>query len=454
MNSLRPSRYTLLFRVPNEQRTLLYNTMTNSIAAINYGIERIGELQGLPAAIKENLHSLGFLVPSTRDERGLLTVTAENIRHDTSALKLALVTGYQCNLSCKYCFVKDVWRTWGRNVPRTVLGRRIIDRLVLFLSTIRRGTDYEKILVDFVGLGEPLLHRKTILNILTSIRSFSRTNNIDVSFFIVTNGTMLTQGLIDDLKSFAPIIQISIDGDRSFHDNLRPYKSGAGTYDRIFRSLRLLEKNRMDYSVRINVNEKTPDHVDRFLSEMRSTIRRSAVISLFPVLPGSAKAHYPFCLTGKKMTSALILTADKVMEHGFLLSVPLMFRPIPCHGCSSMSYAVDMSGDIFPCEGVVGNMSLRRGSLTKRGELVPKGGWDDVPDTICSRCVLKPCCGGICPSWKYFGFSADTCQKDPDYIIHLLKVHICRSYPDWVDASMLKKWRQVAPIMDQENKTC
>ncbi len=64
---------------------------------------------------------------------------------------------------------------------------------------------------------------------------------------------------------------VSLDGPREVHDALRPYKSGAGSYDAILRRVRplLARQRRMQVSARVTV---TPRNL-QLASDARRTRR-------------------------------------------------------------------------------------------------------------------------------------------------------------------------------------
>jgi uncharacterized protein len=85
-----------------------------------------------------------------------------------------------------------------------------------------------------------------------------------------TNGTLLTDEWCEFLAEHDFLIGISIDGPRPLHDAFRVNKRGEGTFDKVMRGVRLLQKHGVEYNVLTTVNRvngEYPLEVYRFLRD-------------------------------------------------------------------------------------------------------------------------------------------------------------------------------------------
>ncbi len=85
-----------------------------------------------------------------------------------------------------------------------------------------------------------------------------------------TNGTLLNDEWCEFFKANDYLIGISIDGPRDLHDAYRLDKGGRGTFDKVMRGVRLLQKHGVEYNVLTTVNRVNGDHpleVYRFLRD-------------------------------------------------------------------------------------------------------------------------------------------------------------------------------------------
>ena len=95
---------------------------------------------------------------------------------------------------------------------------------------------------DFLG-GEPLLNVRTILESAQRRFYFCRGRGVDYSFTITTNGTLITESAISDMKKVGLSgIRVSLAGPKEIHDRLRPGSKGEPTYSRIVSKLRLVSE--------------------------------------------------------------------------------------------------------------------------------------------------------------------------------------------------------------------
>ena len=438
-----PSRYLILLLPAEEERTVLFHSVHGTIAAINCRLDKMQDILDLPRIVLDQLISRGFVVSSDIDETSQITRIIQSTENDESTLRLSLITSYACNLKCPYCFVPPVWAGWSRKIPTKTMSNDTIELIIKFIDSIQAATHFSRITVDLVGLGEPLLYPDIIVQIMNRIADYAHSANINSSFLIISNGTLITEDILLQLKQFRPVFQISIDGDRSHHNKQRPFKSGIGSYDRIMTTLNYLALHDVAFSVRINVTENTITHLDGLLADLKNIADRHIPISLAPVIPASADANASICRKKATVTASVASVARKASCNGFTIVLPPVGRPTACNGSTKLSYAIDMFGDVYPCEGVVGNLSLRLGTLPILKHNVLTGGWGSNTNSMCIACTLLPACGGICPSWKHFGFPSNECNIDSNALLSQIKLYLSYCYPDWFEITSLDTWSTI-----------
>src|SRR5262249_58128496 len=99
--------------------------------------------------------------------------------------------------------------------------------------------DGGKAVLAFLG-GEPLSNRAVVTATTERAAALAKRRGIALSFSITTNGTLLTQADADFFEAHGFAVTVSLDGPREAHDRLRPYRNGAGSFDRIMRNVRPL----------------------------------------------------------------------------------------------------------------------------------------------------------------------------------------------------------------------
>jgi len=114
-----------------------------------------------------------------------------------------------CNYRCRYCYAK--WEGGGRELlhdSSRVLN--LIDELEAFFSPgnhsnpLRQNMSWSNIRLNLAG-GEPLLYQEALLRVLEYVR------NKGIAASIITNGSLLTDTLIDRLAPLVSMLGLSLD---------------------------------------------------------------------------------------------------------------------------------------------------------------------------------------------------------------------------------------------------
>src|SRR5665647_1485162 len=190
---------------------------------------------------------------------------------------MAKAIGPACNLRCSYCYYLDKKSL----SPQNSSNRMSIDTLEKFTEQYINAQPINQVLFTWHG-GEPLLmsidyYQKAI----QFQKIYGRNKQIDN--VLQTNGTLLTDEWCQFFKENNFLIGISIDGPRELHDSYRVDKGGQGTFERVIRGLRLLQKHGVDYNVLTTINRTNAEYpleVYRFLRDEA----RTSWIQFIPVV--------------------------------------------------------------------------------------------------------------------------------------------------------------------------
>ena len=177
-------------------------------------------------------------------------------------------TGAICNLGCSYCFFLDKELLYEGD--RFRMSDEMLDTYIKSLIDMHRVPNVN---IAWQG-GEPTLmgldfYRKSI-----EIAEKYRKPGMSFLHTMQTNGTLLNDEWCEFFAENDFLIGISIDGPRELHDAYRVTKSGEGTFDKVMRGLRLLQKHQVEYNVLTTVNHVNgsyPLEVYRFLRDDAGT---------------------------------------------------------------------------------------------------------------------------------------------------------------------------------------
>ena len=177
---------------------------------------------------------------------------------------LAKPTGAICNLGCSYCFFLDKEELYEGS--RFHMSDEVLDR---YIKQLIDAHSSPVVTVAWQG-GEPTLMGVDFYRRAIEVQERYRKPGTSFENTIQTNGTLLTDEWCEFLKENEYLVGISIDGPQPLHDINRVNKRGEGTFDKVMRGLRLLQKHEVDYNVLTTVNAVNgafPLEVYRFLRD-------------------------------------------------------------------------------------------------------------------------------------------------------------------------------------------
>ena len=196
-----------------------------------------------------------------------------------------LFTTNRCNLNCKYCYEKN--RT-GDMSEETM--KQSIDWLINQHDERIRSRPDQEIALTFFG-GEPLLNFPVVKYGIDYAYKKYKEDGLKVGLYILSNGTILTDEMIDYFqevlrrKGLSFFIQVSLDGCKESHDKNRIFaNSDKGSFDKIIENTSRLSKIMPNLIIRQTV---VPENVRNLSRDFSSLINTGAKIcNLTPIVEG------------------------------------------------------------------------------------------------------------------------------------------------------------------------
>lgn len=149
-----------------------------------------------------------------------------------------------CNLTCKYCLYRN--SSCFRKPSNVNLDLHLAKRAIDYVYNLIKDREDRKFLVGLYG-GEPLLNFRTLKAIVEYSKAMF--SHWDIRFNMTTNGTLLTDDIIDYLISNDFSILVSLDGPKQVHDAKRVFSNGDGTFDIICKNLNKIAKRNINYYI-------------------------------------------------------------------------------------------------------------------------------------------------------------------------------------------------------------
>ncbi len=193
----------------------------------------------------------GFL--SDKKYKNILHPASKSLENilDSALQKITLQVTQQCNLRCEYCIYSgDAGNYRNRTHQNKKMSLEMAKKGIDFL--IAHSQDSNKLNVGFYG-GEPLLEFELIKKCILYAKE--QAEGKDISFYITTNATLLTEEIIKYLYENDIMLTISLDGPKEIHNKNRKFAgSGAGSFDKIMENLETLKERYPDYLNKIMFN--------------------------------------------------------------------------------------------------------------------------------------------------------------------------------------------------------
>ena len=147
---------------------------------------------------------------------------------------LELCVTHACNLACRYCYGS---REGEACDPGLLYGA---SKANMSVETAKAGVDalfarsgtLKEVRIVFFG-GEPFLNLALVREVTAYAEARAAETGKRVRFSAVTNGTTLTQEVMELVRTHRIHLQISMDGPPEVHDANRAFRNGHGSYQAV-----------------------------------------------------------------------------------------------------------------------------------------------------------------------------------------------------------------------------
>lgn len=169
----------------------------------------------------------------------------------------------RCNLHCDYCYVYELADQSWRTKP-TIMSAQVVEAAARRIGEHAAAHDLDEVRVIFHG-GEPLLAGADFLRSTVGTVRDHLPACVRAGFGMQSNGTLLTDDMIDVCADAGISIGISLDGDRAANDRHRLHRDGASSYDEVLGAIRRLqERNPRLFTGLLCTIDLTNDPVETF----------------------------------------------------------------------------------------------------------------------------------------------------------------------------------------------
>jgi uncharacterized protein len=384
-------------------------------------------------AVEQVLESLDLLAPPFVDHTPLTSPPLH---------ALSLAVAQKCNLGCTYCYASQGGFGGAAKNMSWETARRSVELLV------RGAEPGARLNLAFLG-GEPLANREVIRAATERAADLANERGVAIGFSITTNGTLLTADDAEFFERHGFAVTVSLDGMREDHDRQRPFKSGAGSFDRIMERVRpLLQLQRnMQVSVRATAtpgSSRLRESLDYFLESGFHSVGFSPVLraptgqgefgarDFSQLLEAMVECGAEFerrIGRGESYAFANLVNALNEIHRG-------THRPYPC-GAGAGYLGVSAEGDLAACHRFVGDQEGRLGDLVRGIDRAGQNRWlaerHVHTQSPCGDCWARYLCSGGCHH-EVIARGRTACDYIRGWLHYCLQAYsrVLRSHPAWL----------------------
>ncbi len=353
----------------------------------------------------------GFLrSPDEADHR-----PAPPLRKRRGIRHLELMVTHGCNMGCRYCYGAYGEAGWS-DAPH-LYGSQSKG---MSLETALRGVDFlfresgtnRDLSLIFFG-GEPLLELNLIRRIVPYVRQREAETGKTVSLSLSTNGTLLSEKVVEFLVANRIGCQVSIDGGKEVQDRNRPLRGGMASYDRMLPGVqRLIEARPGRVRARATVAHdevQVVEIVEHLLGLGFGSVHAEPAVGGPEGMAVSESDVRAIMCQNEKLAGNLVesVRADRRLDYANLVRFVRQTRVVRerlayyC-GAARTYLALSQDGAFYPCHRFVGMDDYRMGDLENGLDLRLQD--RILALTVDARATCKDCwaryfCGGGC--WKH-----------------------------------------------------
>jgi uncharacterized protein len=253
-------------------------------------------------------------------------ISDERLQQEFKKLRqIQFETTQSCNLRCKYCIYSPYYY-YRRNYSKDTLNFQTARKSLDYIYNIIKDRYEKHIAISFYG-GEPLLNFKTIKEIVEYVKE--KFIDWEIDFHITTNGTLLSDQIIDFFYKYCFYILISLDGPKEIHDSKRIFPNGKGSFELVLKSLKkILLKNESYYKKNVSFSavwsyDLSIKKIYDFFSRNELTNKNKIWINPVISLHNDYFIKYPFNKekTREEFKDVISLIGDRIKSNKNLMPV-------------------------------------------------------------------------------------------------------------------------------------
>ena len=351
----------------------------------------------------------GFLINTEIDEiKNVKELVKKIDTENETSYQLTINPTMNCNFKCWYCYETHI-KASKMSQDTIISVTKFVDNLLIEKENL------EYFHLSWFG-GEPLLYfDKTVLPLLQNIYPKMIDKKISFSSGFTTNGLLINQKMLNSCKEFGVNhFQITLDGHRERHNQVRYISKDKGSYDEIVKNIILCLKNKLYVAVRLNVSEETIETLPNIIEDFIKTTKIEKKYLNF--------SFHEVWQEKKDIHSDIQSIVDLFRATGFntfYKGVNLDTVRNSCYADKKNHATLNYNGEVFKCTARDFESKSKEGDLDENGVIVWNKKYEErmsskFKNPPCMKCSILPICNGGCSQQAIEHKGVDYCIHDFD----------------------------------------
>jgi len=325
---------------------------------------------------------------------------------------LNLIISQDCNLKCIYCYAEH--GTYGCN-------KKFMDINTAKLSVDKLFNKNFNNSIVFFG-GEPFLN----FPLIKELDSYLTNIGLKVKYMAITNGTVITDEIIDFINKKFSHLCISLDGTKEINDQQR-YGNVESVHDRVIETITKLKQRNYAIIIRSVATKKSIGRLTNLVEYLSSLDVDSIGFEPVQLIDRDSNIYISdenfikyikelSNIHGQKIQDLANGNSDAFMSYIYYilrLIVTKTRNPRMCSGGREF-ITIAANGDVYPCHMFIGDDDFKMGNV--HDDDFPGDKFERIRERFyeinvynsreCSICWARFLCGGGCV-WQSYTINKD-----------------------------------------------
>lgn len=393
---------------------ILFNSENERLIVLDSALEQIYKEHTEHPAKLEKIHpdffnalkANRFIVPCDEVESKVLIERWKQGDENSRNFGIIINPTLNCNLRCWYCYES--------HKGKMVMSEKVRKSICRLIEEKTADPNIEVLNVSFFG-GEPLLFfNETVLPILRFAAEKCQPKGITLYTNFTTNAVLLTNEIIEALNALPlgkkATFQITLDGNRETHDQIRVGTNKTPTYDTILENISSVLKHGNEVSLRFNY---TYDNILTF-ADVLNDFTSKGLEKYYAQISVKFEHVWQDGVNMEKSKPLMLKMRDEYEKAGFKVGIDDIHYRHVCYADSPNHVVINYNGDVFKCTARDFTKDKREGILDENGHIA----WNEkflrrmavrYGNVACRNCIILPICNGGCTQNKLDANNMETC---------------------------------------------